>query len=116
MSTAHRPEPANGSQTTSPDDHGDFDAFVTRLGHEVDVSFEGAWPEARLVDDLGLDSITLFRLVVLLEDVAPHELPLELVDNLQTLADVWHWYTNLAEQQTSAATGASISTAHGDER
>jgi acyl carrier protein len=111
MTSTRASEPTNGSQAT---DVNDFDAFVTQLGHELDVSLDGAWPEARLVDDLGLDSIALFRLLVLLEDVAPHDLPLELVDSLETLADVWHWHANLAGQRASAGIAGTGDAGLGD--
>jgi acyl carrier protein len=83
-----------------------FDDFAAWLGDQLDVGLAGVSPEDRLVDDLGLDSIALFRLLVVLEDVAPHELPVELLDSLETLADVWHWCTNLAGQRQGTGAGS----------
>jgi acyl carrier protein len=73
-----------------------FDEFLGLLSGHLSIALEGAAPEHRLVDDLGLDSIALFELVVLLEDTAGHDLPLELVDSVETLADAWHWYTTVS--------------------
>jgi acyl carrier protein len=111
VSAAPTSELTNGRRRATSLD--DFDIFVARLGDHLDVSLDGAAPEDRLVDDLGFDSIARFRLLVLLEDVAPHDLPVELLDSLETLADVWHWYANLAGQR--ADTGAA-GTAPGDGR
>lgn len=80
----------------------DFAAFTALLRDRLDLPLDGAAPEDRLVDDLGLDSVALFGLFVLLEDSAAHELPLELIDSLETLGDVWHWYTTLAAQGNGA--------------
>jgi acyl carrier protein len=79
-----------------------FTDFVELAAAWINLRLEGARPEDRLVD-LGLDSIAMFELFVLLEDAAVHDLPVELIDSLETLGDVWHWHTTLAAQHTNGA-------------
>jgi acyl carrier protein len=83
----------------------DFDRFVERLGGHLDLPLDGATADDRLVDDLGFDSVAMFGLFVLLEDTAARELPIELIDSLVTLDDVWHWHSTLAQQPASQPDG-----------
>lgn len=85
----------------------DFDAFVALLGSRLNLPLDGAAPQDRLVIDLGLDSVALFELFVLLEDTADRELPLELVESLETLADAWHWHTTLSQQGDDVPSGST---------
>lgn len=90
-----------------------FDGFVELLAAHVSHPFEAVTPEHRLVDDLGVDSIAMFEIFVLLEDVAAHELPVELVDSLETLGDAWHWYSTLAGQRNGTGPSPGATAAPG---
>ncbi|MGQ0825977.1 MAG: phosphopantetheine-binding protein [Actinomycetota bacterium] len=47
-------------------------------------------PDTRLADDLALDSLSLFALVVIIEDMLGEQVPDDLVPALVTVGDVWH--------------------------
>lgn len=47
---------------------------------------------ALLVEDLGLDSIQLFEIALLLEDVGNHLVPDEVLSGLATAGDVYELY------------------------
>jgi acyl carrier protein len=48
--------------------------------------------DARLVEDLGLDSLQIFELMLLLEDVGGHPVPDEVMVQLRTVGDVYDTY------------------------
>lgn len=77
-----------------------FEAFVELLRDRLNLRLDGApvTPELRLAEDLGFDSVAMFELFVLLEDAAARELPYELLDNVETMADAWNWYSTLLDQ------------------
>jgi acyl carrier protein len=88
----------NGTETATAG----FTDFVELLAARIDRPLDGAAPDDRLAD-LGLDSIAMLELFVLLEGTAVHEVPIDLVDSLETLGDVWHWHATLAAQHTGGA-------------
>lgn len=45
-----------------------------------------------LVNDLGFDSLLVFEVFVMLEEVADHQLPDELAASLRTVGDVWFYF------------------------
>jgi RimJ/RimL family protein N-acetyltransferase/acyl carrier protein len=77
-----------------------YDDFVARvlaaLGrsgpHRVD-------PQLRLVDDLGFDSLELYELQVILEELCRHELPLELLGQVDSFGAAYEWYEVKAGQE-----------------
>lgn len=73
-----------------------FDDFAELVAARIGRPLAGARPDDRLVEDLDLDSLALLELFILLEDTAVHDLPVDLVDSLETLGDVWHWHATLA--------------------
>ena len=64
----------------------DLDAFCERafepLGRTVPAPLR---PDLRLVDDLGFDSLELYQFQVVVEELCGHELPDELLAQLDTL-------------------------------
>lgn len=78
-----------------------FVAFVELLRERLNVRLDGTpvTPELRLAEDLGFDSVAMFELFVVLEDAAGREIPHELLDNVETMADAWSWYATLVDQQ-----------------
>ncbi len=51
--------------------------------------------EARLVDDLHLDSLDLLRLTIFVESLAPIELPEQMDPADVTVGDLYHYYFTL---------------------
>lgn len=49
-------------------------------------------PDLRLVDDLGFDSLELYEFQVVVEELCGHELPDELLAQLDTLGTAHEWY------------------------
>jgi acyl carrier protein len=92
---------------------GSFADFVELVGARINRPLDGVRPDDRLTH-LGLDSIAMLELFVLLEDSAVHELPIDLVDSLQTLGDVWHWHTTLATQRGNGAELPDSTASHPD--
>lgn len=83
-----------------------FDEFVRLLRGLLDLDLDGVTPDHRLNADLGIDSIMLFELFVWLEGVAAREVPHELMDSLETMGDLFHWYSTFALQASSGQASA----------
>lgn len=47
---------------------------------------------ARLGDDLGLDSLAVLECVVMLEEVAGHEIELAVIETIRTIGDLYNFY------------------------
>lgn len=77
----------------------DFEAFTDLLHDELGCEVAGHGPEARLVDDLGWDSLAFFELLGLFDRFDLHA-PDELVGALRTLGDVHHHFVELAARST----------------
>lgn len=58
------------------------------LADELNLPLEKVTPEAKIVDDLGADSLDVVELLSRLEDEYGIEMPDEEVENLVTVADV----------------------------
>ncbi len=77
----------------------DFESFRALLEDELGCDLEGVGPDARLVDDLGWDSMAFFELLALF-DRFMLDVPDELVGALRTLADAHHYFAQLAARTT----------------
>lgn len=93
------PNDGVADEGTNGDGTAGFDGFVGMLRGRLNLRLDDVTPELRLEEDLGLDSIAMFELFVLLEDTAARELPFELLDNVETMADAWSWYSTLVDQR-----------------
>jgi acyl carrier protein len=65
-----------------------FAAFAAALAVHFD------WPappsaDARIVEDLGLDSVEMLEIVLALEELAGHEVPQEAIAAATTVGDLW---------------------------
>jgi acyl carrier protein len=89
----------------------DFAEFVELLAARMSRPLDGAAPDDRLTD-LGLDSIAMLELFVLLEEAAVHDLPIDLVDSLETLGDVWHWHATLSASSGNGAEPPDSTASH----
>ena len=58
------------------------------LYEQLDLDPEEVVPEASFKDDLGIDSLDLFELVMSLEDEYGFEIPAEDLSSLNTIGDV----------------------------
>jgi acyl carrier protein len=80
----------------------DFDVFVTRLSLHLRVDFpDGAGRDTSLYEDLGLDSLQAFELLIIIEGlaeamVAPLDIPA-----LYTLGDAFAYYEDLRQEVLS---------------
>jgi acyl carrier protein len=73
-----------------------FDELVTHLARELHLALpDPALPSTGLFDDLELDSLGAFELVVTVEDVAASEAPPVDVPKMFTLGDVYDYYLQL---------------------
>jgi acyl carrier protein len=78
----------------------DVDATVERLrglvASQLGVDPGEVVPEARILDDLGADSLDVVELVMALEEAFDIEVPDEDVEGLLTIADVAHYVAKRA--------------------
>jgi acyl carrier protein len=58
---------------------------------ELELGPQDLAPSTRLVEDLGFDSIAMFELILLLEDLAGFEIPEQVASDLKDLGDVHHY-------------------------
>lgn len=70
-----------------------FDAFAADVARHFGIEGVALSNETQFVDDLAMDSLQLFELVVLIEDMIGALLPQDLLDEIRTLGDADHWYT-----------------------
>lgn len=77
--------------STTPD-VSDFSDFLDLLRVRLDLPLAEVAPTARLVEDLGLDSILIFELVMMIEGEAGRLFPEELIESIRTIGDVFGWY------------------------
>jgi acyl carrier protein len=66
----------------------EFDGFARHVAGQLDLDASALTKDARVTDDLGLDSIGVFELVMVVEDLGV-DLGDEELDGLTTVAD---WY------------------------
>ncbi len=72
---------------------GVIERFVERELREKLLSADPAPAELRLIEDLGLDSLTLMEIVILTEDVLPVTINNDELRHLRTLGDVQRFIT-----------------------
>lgn len=53
--------------------------------------------EDRLAEDLLFDSLQLYECVVVLETTVQCELPSALIDDLESVGDLYHWYRHFSK-------------------
>lgn len=53
-------------------------------------------PDESLAADLGFDSLALFEIVALLDEMADHPVPDEVVADLVDMADVYHYFSSFS--------------------
>jgi acyl carrier protein len=78
----------------------DFDAFAQYLSDGLQLETEAFEADARLVDDLGLDSFDLVELLTLVEELGVR-FPDDVAVGLDTVGDVYREYA----QRTARFTG-----------
>lgn len=72
---------------------GVIERFVERDLREKLLAADSAPADLRLIEDLGLDSLTLMEIVILTEDVLPVTINNDELRHLRTLGDVQHFIT-----------------------
>jgi acyl carrier protein len=72
-----------------------LDEFRRHVAREIAREPEAIPAEADLRDDLGLDSIEMFLLVIAVEDLGA-EFPEEMLPHVRTLADAYHHFVTTA--------------------
>ncbi|MGA4644237.1 acyl carrier protein [Limisphaera sp. 4302-co] len=55
---------------------------------QLDVNPDQVTPEARLIDDLGADSLDAVELIMALEEEFGHDIPDEQAEKMQTVGDI----------------------------
>jgi acyl carrier protein len=68
-----------------------FEAFARRLGEGLDLDVDAVTPEARLVEDLGLDSFDLVEVLTLVEELGVR-FPDEVAVGIDTVGDLYREY------------------------
>ena len=66
------------------------------LAEQLGVDLGEVTPDARILDDLGADSLDVVELVMSLEEAFDIEIPDEDVEELRTVADVERYVTRIA--------------------
>lgn len=69
-------------------------AMVRHLDPEQAAALEAASPESKLIDDVGIDSLTLTEIVVMIEECLDISIPNEDLLNLETLESL-HVYLKI---------------------
>jgi acyl carrier protein len=72
-----------------------FDEFAHRVSDALDLEPEEMVPEARLDEDLGLDSYDLVEVLTLVEELGAR-LPDEVTVGIQTVGDLYREYAQRA--------------------
>ena len=77
---------------TAPD-HLTIDDLVSKLGELTSFDMpQGVNPYDSLLDDLGIDSIQVYELIVLVEVLAGCDVPPPAIPEVRTLADAYDYY------------------------
>jgi acyl carrier protein len=63
-------------------------AMIRHLDPEQTAALEAASPEAKLIDDVGIDSLTMTEIVIMIEECLDISIPTEDLMNLQTLGSL----------------------------
>jgi acyl carrier protein len=66
------------------------------LAEQLGVDLSEVTPDARILDDLGADSLDVVEMVMALEEAFDIEVPDEDVEELRTVADVERYVTRAA--------------------
>jgi acyl carrier protein len=72
------------------------------LLQELEVKREQLTPEARLMDDLGADSLTIAEMILLLEDEFEISIPEEKWEEVKTVGQVFEAVAELLQQKSRA--------------
>lgn len=75
----------------------EFTAFAEHVGDGLDLEPEAIVPDARLVEDLGLDSFDLVELLTVVEELGVH-FPDDVAVSVETVGDVYREYARRAER------------------
>lgn len=80
-----------------------YEAFVAILAQEVATHLRTAGPTSRLLSDLRLDEVALYRLHATVEDLNPSfRLPDQADVAFTTLGDVYHYYCSMNHEHLEA--------------
>jgi len=75
-----------------------FETFSTVIANYFEIPVRIVTRDARLDDDLGFDSIGLLECVLMLEEVAGHELDLDALETFRTIGDLFNFFWQLASE------------------
>ena len=67
----------------------DFEKLQEIIADELDVDKDEVKPEAKLIDDLGADSLSIVELQMSIEDESGVKIPEEVVQKLITVQDIF---------------------------
>lgn len=73
----------------------EFEAFARLMSEALDLDVEEVVPEARLVEDLGLDSFDLVELLTTVEELGVR-FPDEVAAGIDTVGDLYREYVQRA--------------------
>ena len=73
----------------------EFEAFARLMSEALDLEVEEVVPEARLVEDLGLDSFDLVELLTTVEELGVR-FPDEVAAGIDTVGDLYREYVQRA--------------------
>ena len=77
----------------------DFIAFAGLFSRFFDLEPAKVTGQARLDDDLGMDSVMWVEVMLFLEEAAEHPIPDELMSSIRTVGDVHHYYEVYASRE-----------------
>ena len=75
-----------------------FETFSTVIANYFEIPVRIVTRDARLDDDLGFDSIGLLECVLMLEEVAGHELDLDAIETVRTIGDLFNFFWQFASE------------------
>ena len=78
-----------------------FEAFSMRVSDALDIEPDELVPEARLVEDLGLDSFDLVELLTLVEELGVR-FPDDVAVGIETVGDLYREYEHRAARTASS--------------
>lgn len=69
-----------------------FESYTSQLLAALDIHWEDEAHAGTLLEDVGMDSMDLFELVVFTERIAGLEIPPDQIPDLMTLGDAYNYY------------------------
>jgi acyl carrier protein len=81
-----------------------FDEFTAHLRDDLLEGYPGTLaPDSTLFEEIGLDSLEIFHIVVFIEDLAGAEIELEMPPAMETVMDAYEYYRSVVRMVSPTA-------------